>query len=57
MLKPIFGRPPHITFDEGTSTGLFIFTQTVTDEQLEQIKEKVTKIGGAEVVYTRADGV
>jgi lupus La protein len=56
-LKPTFDRPPHVTFDEGTSTGLLLFTQTVTDEQLDQIKEKLPKIGGAEVVYTRADGM
>lgn len=45
-----------MTFAKDSSDGVFVFQQTVSDDDIAKLKELLPKIGGSEVSYTRADG-
>lgn len=45
-----------MTFAKDSSEGVFVFQQTVSDEDMSKLKELLPKIGGGDVTYTRADG-
>ena len=55
-LKDDFPQAPFIKINGGETEGLLGFTRTLTDDDIENIKAKLPKIGGGDVSYSRLPG-